>query len=139
MKKPVTVKILIILIVFQALSGLFGGAGLIIDSSGKFLNIPLEWLEGSPLSDYFIPGIILFAVLGIFPSIVIIGLLKSKYWGWIGSVLLGIALIIWIIVEIIIIGYQADPPLQLIYGILGVIILSLCFLPNIRRYYLKSS
>ena len=136
MKKYLEIKILITFIIIQAISGLAGGIGLISDPSGASLRIPQEWLTNSPFKDYLIPGIILFTVLGIFPAIVSIGLWKAKYWGWLGSLLLGFALLIWIIVEIIIIGYQSNPPLQLIYGILCIVILLLTNLPRVKKFYL---
>ena len=136
MKKYLEIKILITFIIIQAISGLAGGIELISDPTGASLRIPQEWLTNSPFKDYLIPGIILFTVLGIFPAIVSIGLWKEKYWGWLGSLLLGFALLIWIIVEIIIIGYQSNPPLQLIYGILCIVILLLTNLPRVKKFYL---
>ena len=135
MKNFLEIKILIACVLFQAISGLAGGLGLVLDPTGASLSIPQEWLSNSPFNDYLIPGIILFTVLGIFPAFVSIGLWKAKFLGWLGSFSLGIALLIWIIVEIIIIGYQSNPPLQLIYGIHGVIILLLTNLPTVKKFY----
>jgi len=136
-KRPIPMKILLVFIIFQGISGLAGGIGLILDPSGKSLKIPISWLEGSPFSNYLIPGLILFVVLGLYPLIVFYGLLKKLRWSWFSAFVLGAALIIWIGVEIIIIGYQPQPPLQLIYGLVGLIILVLVFLPSVRRF-LKS-
>ena len=36
------------LILFQGVSGLFGGFALILDPTGNLLNMPLSMLEGSP-------------------------------------------------------------------------------------------
>lgn len=138
-RRPILIVFLIILVIFQGVSGVFGGAGLIIDPSGKSLQIPLEWLNGSPFDNYFIPGIVLFFVLGITPLIISFGLIKRKYWSWYGSLFLGFALIIWILVEIIVIGFQADPPLQLIYGIVGVAILMLTFTRSVKNYFLSAN
>lgn len=138
-RRPILIVFLIILVIFQGVSGVFGGAGLIIDPSGKSLQIPLEWLNGSPFDNYFIPGIVLFFVLGITLLIISFGLIKRKYWSWYRSLFLGFALIIWILVEIIVIGYQADPPLQLIYGIVGVAILMLTFTRSVKNYFLSAN
>jgi hypothetical protein len=129
--RSITVYLLMAALLFQGLSGVAGGIGLV----GGGLQFPLSWLEGSPFDDYFIPGLILLVVLGIFPLIVFYGLWTRQYWGWLGALLVGLALIIWIVVEILIIGYQPQPPLQLIYGVLGVIIVVLGLLPGVRRYY----
>lgn len=135
MKNQLEIKVLISCIIIQAISGLAGGIALVSDPTGASLGIPQEWLSNSPFNDYLIPGVILFSVLGIFPAFVSVGLWKEKHWGWLGSLSLGIALIIWIIVEIIIIGYQSNPPLQLIYGILGIIILLVTSLSRVKRFY----
>jgi len=135
MKKHLEIKILIACIIFQAISGLAGGIGLITDPTGASLRIPQEWLSQSPFKNYLIPGTILFIVVGIFPAIVSVGLWKGQYWGWLGSLILGLALLIWIIVEIIIIGYQSNPPLQLIYGILGIVILWVTNLSGVKKFY----
>lgn len=42
---------------------------------------------------------------------------------------LAVALIVWIAVEVVVIGYQADPPLQLIYEGVGLLILLLTLKP----------
>jgi uncharacterized BrkB/YihY/UPF0761 family membrane protein len=133
-RTPITVKLLIGILFFQGLSGISGGIGLIMDPTGKSLQIPLEWLEGSIFSSYLIPGIILFMVLGVFPLFVIYGIQKQKNWAWNASFVIAIGLLVWIIVEIIIIGYQSNPPLQLIYGILGIVILFLTLLPETRKH-----
>lgn len=134
-ERPVLVKLLIACIIFQGISGLFGGLGLILDPTGKTLNIPLSWLDGSPFTNYLIPGLILFFVLAVFPIYTALGLLNNKFVYWQLSLMLGIALLIWIVTEIIIIGYQSNPPLQLIYGILGIIILSLTLQPKVKNHF----
>jgi membrane protein implicated in regulation of membrane protease activity len=48
--------------------------------------------------------------------------------------LVGVALVIWIGVEILMIGYQAQPPLQLIYGTVGVVMLILLLLASVKGY-----
>lgn len=115
-------RILMVLVGFQGLSGLAGGIGLILDPSGKALSIPQEWLSNTLFDTYFIPGATLFVVLGIFPIASFGGLWKQKRWAISGSLITGIALMIWIAVEIYLIGYHSNPPLQLIYGTIGVLI-----------------
>jgi hypothetical protein len=137
-KKPISLMVLMVSVFFQALSGLGGGAFLIADPTGETLNLPISFLRDSPFTDYLIPGIILFNVLGVYPLIVSAGLWRRKYWGWLGSILLGIALLIWIFVEILMIGYQSEPPLQLIYGILGIVILFWALLPGTKIYFIET-
>lgn len=128
----ISLYILVALIAFQAVSGIYGGAALVLDPTGSTLQMPISLLEGSPFSDYLLPGIILFSVLGIFPAIVCYGLLRKMEWAWLGTLVVGIALVIWIGVEVAMVGYHSEPPLQFIYGVLGVIILIFIQLPSVQ-------
>lgn len=94
--------------------------------------MPLSLLDGSPFDTYLIPGIILLLVLGVFPLIVLYGLFRKKAWACKCAVLVSVALIIWIGVEIAMIGYHSDPPLQLIYAFNGILILILTQLPSVQ-------
>ena len=115
-------------LLIQGMSGIAGGIGLVGDPTGGNVKIPASWLQGSPFHDYLIPGLILLIVLGVFPLIVLFGLWRKLSWSWPASLLVGLALIIWIVVEIVIIGYHQKPPLQLIYGLLGMVMLVLALL-----------
>jgi hypothetical protein len=54
------------------------------------------------------------------------GLWRRRPWAWHGSVFVGASLVVWIAVQVAMVGYRGDPPLQAIYGGLGVAILALC-------------
>ncbi len=134
-RKSLSIYLLIIFVFLQALSGLIGGTLLLADPSGGKIGLPAFWLEYSPFPDYLIPGLILFIILGIYPLIVAFGLIRDSKKALIAARLLGYALVIWIAVEIWIIGYQPEPPLQLIYGILGIIIIILAYSASVTNYY----
>ena len=150
-QKKFSVIMLIIAMIYQALSGLLGGSLLIYDPTGAFMNLPLSFLEGTPFSDFLIPGIILFVLLGIFPSFVVIGLITKpdwkwsnefnfyidQHWAWTYSLFISIMLIIWIDVQIMLIGYGA--PIQIIYAFLGVVLLIITLLPSVKSYYSLSN
>lgn len=129
----VSYYILMALIFFQGVSGLYGGGALIIDPGGELLELPISILERSPFDTYMIPGLILFTILGIYPFIVLFGLWQQKIWSWPAAVVLGIALIVWIGVEIMMVGYYPTPPLQLVYGLLGLILLIITQFPSVKR------
>lgn len=141
--------VLIILQFFLALGAIFGGGMLVIDPSGDLLGLPLSFLEQSPFSSYFIPGIILFIVLGIVPVWIGIGLIRKKnsivanklnvfsklHWSWSFSLYSGFALIIWIFVQTYFL--QAVHLVHLFYFALGVVIQIVTMLPSVqRKYYL---
>lgn len=125
-------------ILLQGVSGLVGGCALMADPSGALIGLPLVWLEGTPFSDYFVPGTILLTVLGVCPLVIGSGLWRGRSWAWYGSLLVGASLAIWILVEINMIGYQPDPPLQAFYGLLSLMILALSSVRSVRQRLLQT-
>jgi hypothetical protein len=121
-------RILLFLLVFQGLSGCLGGARLVADPSGASINLPVELLEGSAFSNYLVPGLVLLVVLGIGPWVAAYGVWRRRPWGWASSFFVGAALIIWLTIQIRIIGYHSDPPLQLAYALLACAIAVLAVL-----------
>lgn len=132
--RPFGVYILLLLLLIQALSALAGGIPMVVDPSGGMVGFPAGMLDNSPFDNYLIPGLVLTLVLGLFPLAVVFGLWRRSSWAWFGSLLVGVALIIWIGVQVLMIGYHPDPPLQPIYGLLGLLLLVLALLPSVRRY-----
>lgn len=131
--------ILMALILFQGISGIFGGGALILDPGGAILQMPLSMLEGSPFETFLVPGIILFLVLGIFPATIFFGLWRRKRWAWMGAMFIGPALLAWIGVEIAIVGYHSEPPLQLVYGLVGLALFMLTLMPSVRYKFRSES
>ena len=131
-KRPRSLYVLVATLALQGLSGVGGGSGLVADPTGEALGLPLGWLEGSLFSDYLIPGVVLLLVLGIGPLVVAAGVWSGSRWAWGASLLVGMALLVWIAVEIAVIGYQPRPPLQLVYGVLGGLIVGLVLAPSVR-------
>lgn len=133
-RPPAGLYALLVTLAFQGLSGVTGGVALVLDPSGGEIGLPLEWLEGTPFADYLVPGLILLTVLGLGPLLVVYGVWAGRSWALPGSAVVGSALLIWIAVEIAVVGYHPDPPLQLVYGGLGVLILVLALLPSVQAW-----
>jgi hypothetical protein len=154
-KRPFSVYVLMVLLLFLGISAIYGGYNLIADPSGNQLQLPNSWLELTPFPNYLIPGLTLFTVLGVFPLVVTVLLffkptwsamrglehLIHKHWSWLASVTVGIALIIWIIVQFLMFG--ARHPIQIgletTLGTLGVVIIAMSLLPSVRHHYNVSS
>ena len=143
------IPLLKFLVFFQGISGLMGGVLILLDPSGVYLHLPPEFLDKTPFSNYLIPGLILLIVLGLYPLMVFYMLIKDPQWqvfsfinfshhqkdSWTATVYLGIVLLGWIIIQVLLIGYQSY--LQPFYLGVGVLILGLSFLPVIRNKYQK--
>src|ERR1700688_889950 len=97
---------------FLSIGALGGGSALMLGSRGEIIPLPVSALKGSPFETYFVPGLILFCALGLGP-------LAAALLAWlrhplapIAALGVGVALLIWMAVEIAIIGYTNNPPLQ---------------------------
>ena len=124
---------LIALLLFQGISGLAGGWGMTFDPTGSDVGLDPALIEGSPFPDFFIPGVILLVVLGVVPVVVAVAVWRRAPWAQPASWLVGLALLGWLAVEILVVGYIARPPLQLVYGLVGLGIVLTAALPPARR------
>jgi hypothetical protein len=145
--RPASVYLLMVLLLFQGVGAVFGGYSLVADPSGGILQMPLSALDGTPFSSYLIPGLILLLVLGVFPLVTVAGLwlrpslpwlaglerLVHLHGAWLASFTIGVALIIWISVQGMMIGLEHL--LQWSYLVLGFVIIGISLLPSVRRHY----
>jgi hypothetical protein len=109
--------------VVLAIGALGGGLILMLAPRGEILPLPLSALAGSPFDTYFVPGMILFGVLGFGPLVAARLAWTRNPAAPVAAFVVGAGLLIWVGVEVAIIGYSNEPPLQAIYAILGVAIL----------------
>ncbi len=149
MKSNASGNLLITLLAFLGLGAIGGGAVLIISPSGKLMGMPLSMLNPSPFSNFLIPGIILFLVLGVIPLLLIIALFKKPisklpdrfnycrdmHWAWTYSIYISFVLIFWIQIEMVLLN--AVSWLHNFYMLLAVVIIFVAFLPQVRNLYRK--
>lgn len=129
MKKR-TNLILGIVQIFVALGALPAGYSMIVEPSGRDLGMTVEALEGSPFSNYLIPGIALFTINGLFNIAgALFSFRRSRLAGPAGLVL-GTAMIVWIVVQVNSVGLSHF--LQPAYFAIGIfeIYLSVIILRN---------
>jgi hypothetical protein len=112
----------LVLEVVLSIGALGGGSVLIVAPRGEIMPLPLSALAGSPFETYFGPGLLLFTVLGLGPLIAARLAWTRHPLAPVAAFVVGAALLIWIAVEIAIIGYSNEPPLQAIYLVMGVAI-----------------
>lgn len=135
------------IVLFQAASGIYGGIALITDPTGESLDMPITFLQGTPFSNYLIPGPILFILLGAFPAFTFFGLVSrkrwkwadalniysNKHWSWAFSLYISVMLIFWIDMQVMLIGYNHF--IQTLYAIVGLAMLVMALLPPVMRSY----
>lgn len=146
-RKPFGLYLLIFLITFLSIGGFYGGLGLILSPDGEFLQMSLNFLEGTPFTNYLIPGIILLIFMGIFPLLLIFPLIakpdwkkanifniyKDMHWAWTYCLFSGIILVLWMDFQLMIIGL--GHPIQIIYSFYGIALIIITMLPSVRKYY----
>jgi hypothetical protein len=146
-KRPALATALIAVLIFLGVSGLFGGVAFIAAPDGHILHAPKSWLENIPFSDFLIPGLLLFFVVGVLPLLVAAALLwgpvwpglqrrvpfRGQYWAWTATGLAGFGIIIFEIVEAAYIGLGSF--LQYLYLVVGIVIVVLALSRPVREFY----
>ena len=145
-------NIFLIVLGFLALGAIGGGIVLIISPDGELLGLPLSEFKNIPFTSYLIPGIILFSILGVIPSLLIIALLKKPeskiaeqinifndmHWSWTYSIYIAFTLIGWIHIELIFLQGVVHW-LQTFYMFYAILIIIIALLPQMRYFYKKKS
>ena len=143
-------SIFLIVLGFLALGAIGGGIILIVSSDGALIGFPLSEFKNMPFTSYLIPGIILFSILGVAPSLLIIALLKKPeskiaeqfnifrdmHWSWTYSIYIAFILIGWIQLQLIFLQGSVHW-LQTFYMFYAILIMIIALLPQMRYLYKK--
>ena len=146
MQRPKILWLLVFFLVFLGLGGLYGGFSMLVDPSGKLLQMS-DILQFLPVSNFILPGLFLVFVMGLSPIFLAYALLARTqwiwakriaryygyYWAWTGTLALGVLLMVWLLVQGLLIGIRW--PIQYITAGNGVLIILLSLMPGVRRYY----
>lgn len=130
--RPLALRLYVAGAVSLGLSALYGGFVLMRDRAAEPLGMPMEWLEGTPFRDYFVPGATLFGVFGVGSFAVLYGVARRRPWARVAAVGLGVAQVGWILAEVLFL--RAVHPLHLVYGGLGAALAWLASRPAVREY-----
>jgi hypothetical protein len=135
-RRPGTLWVLMALAAVQIIGAVAGGVGLVQDPI-KNIGMSLSLLDGTPFHDYLIPGLVLLIVVGLFPIVPLVGLAMRRRWGWWLELAAGCGLIIWIVTEVVLLGFLpgAGIGLQIAMGVLGVLIVVFTLVLPTRRFF----
>lgn len=146
MKRPYFLYLLCLVHLFLGVNAFYGGSMLLLKTDGSLLGMNTDWLQQSPFKTYLIPGIFLFVFMGLFPLVILFGLLvkprwrwantvniySKVHWAWTYSLFSGIIVITWITVQQVLTGYFWIQSLILFTGLL-IIVFTLT--PSVMTYY----
>lgn len=134
-------------LLFLSINGVIGGVLMLSDPNGAPMGMPVSVLEYTPFQNFFLPGLWLIFIWGVGGLVALIGLwlrpewlnfsilkrLTHEHWGWTLSVILGLALLVWLTVQVFTLPSLA--PIQFILYGLAVLLIGLPLLPQMRQYY----
>lgn len=146
MKRPFELIVLWILLTILSVNAIAGGLLFMIKPGGDYLGVNVEWLANSPFTDFFIPGLLLFLLLGLFPLQSLAGMIwqieknplrgmniyHDRHWAWTYSLYSGILTVFWISIQQMMADYFY---LQPAIAVLGLLIIIFTMLPRVIRYY----
>lgn len=119
------------LILFVAIGAIAAGICLILKPDGSILGMPLDMLKNSPFKNFLIPGIVLFTVNGLGSLIGSLLCFKRHTFAGTLTIILGIAMVIWITAQVYWIGLGSW--LQPTFFVVGVVEIILGILCNRRH------
>ena len=143
--RPGTVRVLTLLLLVLGMNAAGAGGAFIAAPDGHLIEMPLSNLRNTPFSDFLVPGILLFFVLGIYPMAIayaiwarpswqwprLLNPFKATHWSWAGCLVAGAALIVWITVQV---QWLQIVFLHVLCFFWGVAIVALTLTPSVRRY-----
>lgn len=98
---PGTARFALVLEIFLGISALFGGGLFILAPDGHLLGMTTKTLAGSPFGSYLVPGIILFAFVGVAPLLAAVMTVLRQAIAPLAAVAVGLTLIGWISIEMV--------------------------------------
>jgi hypothetical protein len=146
--RPFAVSALVLLLVLLAAGAFLGGGAFLLAPDGHLIQMPISHLKNSPFADFLIPGALLFAFLGVYPTALAYSLwrrpawrwpdhinpFKQFHWCWADSLAAGVAVIIWICVEMLWVPFGV---VHLLYLGWGALLVTLTLHPGVRRYCVR--
>ena len=130
---PLPITIAIVLLFLLAAGAIAGGDCILRDPRGTFLKMSPRDLEGSPFSDFLIPGLFLVIVLGFGSALAALLLWRMPgQFSWFFAAGISIALLVWLAVQVAMIGYRGF--LQPLYACWALSLLGLLLTPAARAY-----
>ncbi|MCE7980006.1 MAG: hypothetical protein DYG89_02340 [Caldilinea sp. CFX5] len=104
---------------FVALTAIGGGIALVAGLEAN--RFPLAWLQGTPFTNYVIPGLILTVVVGGSAAIAAVLMLRSSASGARASRLAGLIMMGWIAGEVLILNQPVAPQgIEIFYFMVGL-------------------
>ena len=130
MKRPTAIKVLIIIELFIAMLGLASGLSLLSDPSGKALGLDVI-KDQIPFQNLTLLGLWFVGPYGLLPVLLAYGLYTGKNWAWKPALYLAIIEVVWVIVQIPMVGRSY---LQAVIGFITIATINFLYRPSVQEY-----
>jgi len=121
---------LIVLELIIAILGIASGIGLLLDPSGKGMGLDAI-KDKIPFQNLTLLGFWFMGPYGLLPALLAFGFWTGKPWAWRPALILAIIELIWVLVQIPMVGPSI---LQLIIGAIALATIYLLYRPTVKRY-----
>jgi hypothetical protein len=150
-RTPAGARVMIGVLLFLGITALVAGSAMVFGIGNEATMLPDEWLDSLPLIDSWVfPGIVLAAGFGLGSLLVAWGAIRrpdwawarpversvKEHWAWIGTFLLGLGMVTWIALQFAFLPEYSW--LMVLYGVIGLALLGLPFVPSVRRHYRRT-
>jgi len=130
MRKPFPVIGIVVLELIIAILGVASGINLLADPSGKGLGLDVI-KDKIPFQNLTLLGLWFVVPYGLVPASLARGFWMVKHWAWTPALILAIIELIWVIVQIPMVGPSI---LQFIIGAIALATIYLLYRPTVKRY-----
>ena len=121
---------LMVLELIIAILGIATGINLLSDPSGKGLGLDAV-KDKIPFQNLTLLGLWFIGPYGLLPASLALGFWMGKHWAWTPALILAIIELIWVIVQIPMVGPSI---LQVIIGVIALATIYLLYRPTVKRY-----
>jgi len=128
--RPLSLWVLVAVLGQLSARAVVGGLALVLSPSGSLVGLSAAPLAATPFADFLVPGVALVVVFGAGTAGVCYGLAVTRAWGWWGAVGLGVALLVWVAVEVAV-GFAR--PTVVLNAATALAVLALAISPGVRR------
>lgn len=130
MHRPSAIKVLIIIELFIAILGLATGLSLLADPSGKALGLDIV-KDQIPFQNLTLLGLWFVGPYGLLPALLAYGIYTGKNWAWKPALYLAIIEVIWVIVQIPMVGRSY---MQAVIGFIAIITIYFLYRPWVQEF-----
>jgi hypothetical protein len=130
MAKPSAIYGLIILELIIAILGIASGYSLLSDPSGKGLGLDVV-RDRIPFQNLTLLGLWFVGPYGVLPASLAFGLWTGRDWAWRPALILAVIEVIWVIVQIPMVGPSV---LQAFIGSIALLTIYLLYRPSVKNY-----